>query len=214
MLPVSTSPPTDLATLFDTEVKEILKLLSPGRRRRIDAEARLRPLTILDLTIKGEKGQPSTADLARISRELLGGKSWQDVFPGVSAVEIAAEGTGPTLSLRLSKKEGISDSTGTRGTPGASVVAVKRVGGAGIYNLGARDLAQKVGLTMPKVVAVVDYLGIRKDLDCYKEFKIGSVLLKRYSQKAIEAIKTGLKKVPIDEIWQQRKKAGQKKRGA
>lgn len=56
VLPISTSPPTDLASLFDVEVNEICKLLRPGRRRRIEAEARLRPLTILDATIRGEKG--------------------------------------------------------------------------------------------------------------------------------------------------------------
>src|SRR5690606_35577448 len=32
VLPVSTSPPTDLTTLFDSEVEEIKKLLRPGRR--------------------------------------------------------------------------------------------------------------------------------------------------------------------------------------
>jgi hypothetical protein len=40
VLPVSTSPPTNLAILFDSEVKEIKKLLEPGRRRRIKALAR------------------------------------------------------------------------------------------------------------------------------------------------------------------------------
>ena len=46
VLPVSTSPPTDLATLFDSEVAEIKKLLRPGKRRQIEALARLRPLAI------------------------------------------------------------------------------------------------------------------------------------------------------------------------
>lgn len=79
VLPVSTSPPTDLSTLFDSEVSEIRKLLSPGRRRRVEAEARLRPLAILDSTIAGEKGQPSTGDLRRVGQQLLAGKKWQDI---------------------------------------------------------------------------------------------------------------------------------------
>jgi hypothetical protein len=40
VLPVSTSPPTTLAALFDSEVAEIKRLLRPGRRRRIEALAR------------------------------------------------------------------------------------------------------------------------------------------------------------------------------
>lgn len=140
VLPVSTSPPTDLSTLFESEVAEIKKLLRPGRRRKIDAAARLRPLAILDATIRGEKGQPSGSDLARMSNELISGKAWPELFQGVAAVEIQADGNGPSLSLRLSKKEGIPIQLVAEGTPGASVVAVKRVDELGYYNLGATQL--------------------------------------------------------------------------
>jgi hypothetical protein len=124
VLPVSTSPPTDLSTLFDAEVNEIQKLLRPGRRRRIDAEARLRPLAILDGTLKGEKGQPSSGDLQRISKELLGRKKWPEIFKGAAAVQITTDSLGPTLSLRLSKKEGIPIQVVPEGTPDAAVVAI------------------------------------------------------------------------------------------
>ena len=63
VLPISTSPPTDLVTLFDSEIAEIKKLLEPGRRRRVEALARLRPLAIMDATIQGEKSQPSNGPL-------------------------------------------------------------------------------------------------------------------------------------------------------
>jgi hypothetical protein len=201
VLPVSTSPPTDLATLFDSEVAEIKKLLKPGRRRQIEALARLRPLAILDATIRGEKGQPSNADLRRIGKEVAKGGAWVDVFRGAAAVEIAADGAGPSLSLRLSKKEGIPIQLVAEGTPGASVVAVKRVDELGFYSLGAKQLAEKVGLTMPKAVAVVDYLGLRGQSECYKEIKIGKAVFKRCSPKAIEAIKEALEREGADEIW-------------
>jgi hypothetical protein len=204
VLPISTSPPTDLATLFDSEAKEIQKLLRPGRRRRIEAEARLRPLAILDATIKGEKGQPSSPDLRRIGQELLRGKKWTEVFTGVAAVEISADGSGPTLSLRLSKKEGIPIQLVPEGTPDASVVAVRRVNELDFYSLGAKQLAEKLHLTSPKLVAIVDYIGIRSQPDCYKEIKIGSTVFKRYSQKAIDMIKNALEKESPDEIWAKR----------
>ena len=59
-----------------------------------------------------------------------------------------------------------------------------------------------MNLTIPKVVAVVDYLGLREREDCYKEFKLGSQLHKRYSQKAITEIKAALKKESADSIWE------------
>jgi len=212
VLPVSTSPPTDLATLFDTEVAEIKKLLRPGRRRRTEAMARLRPLAILDATIQGEKGQPSDADLTRIGKELVGGKTWTEAFKGASAVEIKADGAGPGLALRLSKKKGIPIQLVAEGTPGASVVAVKRVDELGFYNLGAKQLAANVGLTMPKAIAVVDYLGLRDNADYYKEIRIGKSLFKRYSQKAVDAIKEALKKETAEEIWAKRKSTARRAR--
>jgi hypothetical protein len=201
VLPVSTSPPTDLATLFDSEVAEIQKLLNPGRRRQIEALARLRPLAILDATIHGQKGQPSDADLRRVAKEVSKGATWTELFPGVAAVEFVADGTGPSLSLRLSKKEGIPIQCVPEGTPGASVVAVRRVDELGFYNLGAKQLAEKVGLTMPKALAVVDHLGLRGQSECYKEIKIGKSVFKRYSQNAIDSIKQALKTESAEDIW-------------
>ena len=211
VLPVSTSPPTDLATLFESEVAEIKKLLTPGRRRQVEALARLRPLAILDATVQGEKGQPGDSDLRQIGRDLSAGKDWDQVFQGAAAVEIAADGVGPSLSLRLSKKEGIPIQLVTEGTPGASVVAVKRVDELGFYNLGAKQLAEKVGLTMPKVVAVVDHLGLRSQSECYKEIKIGRAVFKRYSQNAIDSIQEALEKESPDEIWRRRMAVSRRK---
>jgi uncharacterized protein DUF3644 len=208
VLPVSTSPPTDLASLFESEVSEICKLLRPGKRRRIEAEARLRPLTILDATIRGEKGQPSQGDLRRVSNSLVSGENWSDVFPGVAAVNVTADGAGPSLSLRLSKKEGVPIQLVPEGTPGASVLAVKRVNELDYYSLGAKQLSEKVGLTLNKLVAVVDHLKIRDDSDCYKEFKIGSSLHKRYSPQAIKVVSEALKEIKPDEIYAARYKKG------
>jgi hypothetical protein len=56
---------------------------------------------------------------------------------------------------------------------GASVVAVKRVNELDFYSLGAKEFAEKLDRSVPKAVAMVDYLKIRLQPDCYKEFKIG-----------------------------------------
>lgn len=206
VLPVSTSPPTTLATLFESEVDEVKKLLGPGKRRQIEAMARLRPLAILDATIQGEKGQPSDADLRRIGKEVVAGKAWTDAFKGASAVEITAEGAGPSLSLRLTKKEGIPIQLVAEGTPGSSVVAIKRVNELDFYSLGARQLAEKLGVSMPKTLAAVDHCGVRSMADCYKEFKLGSQLHKRYSPKALDVIRDSLETDSLDTIWQQRRR--------
>lgn len=201
VLPISTSPPTDLTALFDSEISEVSKLLGPGRRQHIEADARIRPLAILDATIRGEKSQPSDGDLKRLRNDLLAGKSWQDLFKGVSAVEITAEGIGPALSLRVSKKDGIPIQLVPEGTAGASVVAVKRVNELDFYNLTTTQLSKKLNLTMPKLVAVIRHAGIQANDDYYREFRLGKSLFKRYSQRAIGAVQDALKKNSADEIW-------------
>ena len=208
VLPISTVPPTDIVTLFDSEIADIRKLLHPGKRRRIEAMARIRPLAILDATIRGENGQPSNNELRQISNKLIEGKAWSDIFRDVATVEITPDGSGHTLSLRITKKEGVPISLVPPDTDGAVVVGVKRVNELDFYNLGAKELAQKVGLTPPKVVAVVNHIGLRNDKDCYKEVRIGKSKFKRYSQKAVPAIKDALSKQSIDEIWALRPRKG------
>jgi hypothetical protein len=83
---------------------------------------------------------------------------------------------------------------------------MRRVSELGYYNLGARQLAEHVGLSTPKLVAVVEHLGIREMPDCYKEFRIGNSEFKRYSQHAIAAVQEGLEGTSVDAIWQARKK--------
>lgn len=205
VLPVSTSPPTDLMTLFESEVAEIKKLLSPGKRRGVEALSRLRPLAILDGTIRGEKGQPSDVELRQLGKDVRAGKAWSEIFQGASSVEVSADGSGAALSLRFSKKEGIPIQVVAEGTPGASVVAVKRVNELDFYSLGAKQLAEKFGLTMPKAVAVVDHLGLRQRDDCYKEIKIGSATFKRYSAKAIDVVREALRRETAEAIWLKRR---------
>lgn len=209
VLPVSTSPPSDLTTLFDHEVAEISKLLRPGKRRRIEAEARLRPLAILDAAIRGEAEQPGKTELRRIANEVASGKSWKGIFKGVSAIEITSDAALPGLSLRLTKKEGVPIQLIQEGAPGAPVVAVKRVNELDYYSLGANQLAKQLGLSVPKTIAVVAHLRLREDADCYKEIKIGKTLFKRYSPAAIARIRKALDTQSAEAIWAMRKaKAG------
>lgn len=83
-------------------------------------------------------------------------------------------------------------------------MAVKRVNELDFYSLGAKQLAEKLSLTLPKTVAIVDHLGIRSHSECYKEIKIGSAVFKRYSPKALEAITEALKNESADDIWAKR----------
>ena len=209
VLPISTMAPVDISTIFDSEITEILKLLQPGRRRSVEAEARMRPLAVLESTINGQKTQPSAGELARIGRNLLK-RDWREVFPGAAYLNVVTEGAGADISVRITKQEGPGFHIVPEGTPGLSTVAVRRVNELDYYNLNSTQIADKAGITTPKLLAVIAHLGIQDDPDCYKEIAIGKARYKRYSQKAIPIVSQCLETEDLALIWKNRPKSMRK----
>ena len=201
VLPVSTTAPRDLSALFDKEVEEIRGLLAPGTRKKMDAIARARSLAVLESAVKGDYEQPSDHELRKVCDRLSEGEAWSSVFPGVASINIAAERDGPSISLRLTKNEGIPVKLLKEGEGAGAVVAVRRVNELDYYSLGANQLAEHIGLTPPKTRAVVDHIGLREDDEYFKEIKIGRSRHLRYSPKAIQIIMETLEAESIDDIW-------------
>ena len=114
ILPVSTAPPTDLVALFEHDIEQIRRLLRPKSRRHTEAAARLRALSIMDGSIRGERFQPSEAEILRLVKEIRNGKGWKQIFPGVASVELSPDGAGPSIALRLTKKGGCTCSASSR----------------------------------------------------------------------------------------------------
>ena len=207
VLPLSTTPPTDLATLFDTEVQEVRRLLQPGKRQRLEAMAKLRGLAIVNGAIAGTTALPSPADLYGLSKAVAGGKQWNDLFPGVATVSLTVTGgTGPQIGLRITKKDGIPvhivRDEAASGTP---VIAVKRVDELGFYNLGRDDLADKVGLNKMMTTAMIWHLQLQGDADYHKEIQIGSQRFQRYSPKAIIRIREAAATLDLADVWKKYK---------
>ena len=201
VLPLSTLPPRDITYLFGREVEEIKGLLAPSSRKNLEALSKLRALAIMEVSVSGEKSQPSQAELRKLAGEIVKGKNWTEIFPGIASLNFSTKGYGPSIDLRITKKRGTPIVIVPEGTPGATTVAVRRLDDLGFYNLGRDQLAKKVGLTGPKTTAMIRYLKLQEDTDCFKEVAIGKSRFQRYSQKAIDKITEALKTVSIDEIW-------------
>lgn len=201
VLPLSTTPPTDLATLFEQEAGEVQRLLKPGKRRKVEAAAKLRALAIVDGAMRGDRIQPTDGELRKLGESIGKGTQWSDVFPGVAAIELTATGTGPSLDLRISKKEGIPIQLVPEGTSGASVVAVHKVDLLGFYNLGHTQLAKQAGLSSPRATALIRHAKIKEDPECYRRVTIGNAAFDRYSTKAVDRLRDALKAVDINQVW-------------
>ena len=202
VLPIATKLPTDLITLFKNETTEIRRLLAPGKRQKMQAMGRLRSLAIVEKAVSGDSLLPSDSELLQISRRLERGEDVITVFPGAASIHLVAEGSGTSMSIRISKKEGVPVHLVPEGTPGAAVVAVKRVDELSFYSLSFSDLAKHVGLTPNKTTAIIWCLGIKESSEYYKQIVIGRSKFDRYSNKAISEIKEGLKSIPMEECWE------------
>src|SRR5690606_7153654 len=145
VLPLSTTPPMDIQAFFSTEVQEIKKLLAPKSRKKLEATEKLRALAIMENAIQGNESQPSDTELKALAKRLSKATNWEQLFPSVSTLSFTQNGYGPSLDLRITKSEGVPVTVVPEGTPGAGVVAIKRVNELDFYNLGRNQLARKIG---------------------------------------------------------------------
>jgi hypothetical protein len=211
VLPVSTSPPRDLHVLMAATFSEIKELVVPGSRRRLEARARVRALAIVEASLSGVRSQPGERELDNLLRKIATEEDWTNVFPGVASLSLTTEGTGLSVSVRITKKEGEAVQLVPEGNPDATVVAVKRVNELGYYSLGLKDLAEKLDLTQPKAGALVAHLRIQDDEKYYKEIRIGTQGFKRYSAQAVTHLREVLPTVDMDDVWKEHRPRRRKK---
>ncbi len=202
VLPLSTTPPMDIQALFDNEVGEIKKLIQPQSRKKLEAVEKLRALAIMENSIQGIESQPSDLELKKLSKKIKDGSAWNQVFPGVSTLTFTTNGYGPSLDLRIVKQEGIPVTVVPVGTPGAAIVAIKRVNDLDFYSLNLTALSEKTKVSSNKLIAVMKELKLQDNDDAYKEIRIGSAVYKRYSPVALDTLKKELPKMDIEKIWQ------------
>jgi hypothetical protein len=158
VLPISTVPPQDIDVFFDSEIHHIIAMLRPGDRKKSLALARLRALDIMERAINGESTPITDSRLRKKLVEIEKGTDWRDIFPGVASLNLNADGTGLSINLHFTKKEGIPIHVVPEGTPGAQVVGIKKVKELSYYTMGRDQLANAVELSKRKTDAMIWYL--------------------------------------------------------
>lgn len=205
VLPLSTTPPMDIQAFFNTEVADIKKLLTPNSRKKLEATEKLRALAIMENSIQGNESQPSDIELKKLTNQLAKGSAWNQLFPGVSTLSFTQNGYGPSLDLRITKTEGVPITVVPIGTPGAAVVAIKRVNELDYYNLTLTELCTKTKVKQNKLLAAIKEMKIQANIDAFKEIRMGSQVHKRYSPLALDILKKELPKMDMEDVWQRNK---------
>ena len=201
VLPISTEPPKDLHTMVEADFNLIKSLVRPHTRKHMDAKAKLKALAIVESSLEGVRSQPSDLEVKKLVKDVQVGKKWRDMFPGIASLHLSSTGTGINVDIRITKKEGEAVRLVPEGTPGATVLAVKRVNELDFYSLSPTNFVQKLGLTQPKALALAKHLHLHESEDYFKVIKIGKSPFNRYSGRALEVAKEALKEVDMKEVW-------------
>lgn len=206
VLPISTEPPMGLEILIDQEFRQIRDLLQPGRRARNEARARIRTL----LAIEGhasEESLVSEKDVDRVEKGIAEGKPRGSVFPALEQISTDFSGEGPTLAVRIDKK----------GPPvkfaadDQDAAAIRQIDLQKTFHWSATDLANKLGLSLPKSIALRQHLGVDMDQKCYYVFEMGSQKHPRFSDNALTRMRDSLKSIDMDSVWEAHKPLGRGK---
>jgi hypothetical protein len=201
ILPVCANPPKDLASIFDVEFAEIKRMVAPGSRQRLDARARLRSLAVLQSSLDGQKSQVTDSELDAVIKRINHGDDWRVIFKGVATLVIDPDASGPGLLIRITRNQGEAVTLVPEGTPGATVVAVRKINELDYYNLGLRDLSRRLRINETKLLWLIQREKMQKDPEFYKLIKIGKTPFKRYSGKCLAALSSKLSEIDLEGLW-------------
>jgi len=201
VLPVSTKPPGDFEFLVDREFKLISELLKPGRRRRDEAQARIRALLAIEAIVTDDVAI-SEKDVKRIEKAIKAGNQLGAVFPRLVTIETSMTGTGPTLTVTFSKTQGPPVQFFAGDDP-EGAAAVREVDLQKKFHWSASKLAKKLELTAPKSLALRKHLNIDADIDCKRAFIFGKSSHICFSDNAYKKMKTAIDDgVDMECVWQ------------
>ncbi len=200
VLPISTSPIVDIHTIYQDEVAAIRQLLAPGKRQRAKAKALLRSLAVMEKSLQSDPQLPTQKEMNALIGNLRKDRSWEETFPNVARIRI--EGQSP--DLRITKKEGVPVHLVSEGEPHDGIVY--RRNDSDYYSMNLSQLCGKLDpkqkITRPKLSAIVWYLDLQTDDECFKEFRYGkSSVHKMYSPKALARIRNALPELDIVKVW-------------
>jgi hypothetical protein len=213
VLPISPNPPKEFGALMDVEFEQIREMAVAGKRRSLDVKSKLLSFAIIEESLQGNNTQPTEKQLENLVKKVKSGNDWTTIFPALKQLTICQEGRGFLISLRITKNEGNPVFIVPEGTPGATPMAIKRVNELDFYSLSSGKLAEKLGITTPKLGAIAKELKIKDDTDMFKEIKVGESKFNRYSALALDKLKKELPNLDIGDIWERNKPKRKKSKG-
>jgi len=176
-----------------------------------EAEAAARALLAMEAHVDSET-RVSATDVRQVIKGVRAGKTREQVFPSLSQVGADVEGSGLTFQVRITKGDGlamryVSDE-------GVDAAAVRVVDQTRKYHMGAKDLADKVGLTTVACSALREHLGLDSDAGCLRVFTFGASRMPRYSDNAYRRLRDAVAREDLDAnaVWAAHRRSARRPR--
>jgi hypothetical protein len=199
VLPISTEPLADLDVLIDEQYTQIRRLLRPGKRRRAEARAKIRGL----LAMEGHAAEDvlvTEKDVNRVENAIKANRRRATVFPRFGGINTRYTGSGVTLTVHFTKREGAPVHFVPADDP-RETAAVREVDLQRKYRYAIRELAEKLGLTVARLTALRRYLKLDEDGDSYHVFVFDSTRIPRYSDRALQRLRDAQATVDMEDVW-------------
>jgi len=207
VLPISTRPPKDLKVLIDSELNQVDELLQAGSRKGIQAAARLRPILALATATRDDAERVTEGELRKAINRRRQGDNWSIILPEVAQLKLDTQGDGIPICLRIKKDADLAVRVAKNGEPVVGTVIKQEINIWDKFNLGRDDLAEKLGISGPKISAMILELKIQDNPDLFKVLRRKSTSFKGYSKAALDALKSALDGgVDVNAIWEKHKK--------
>lgn len=206
VLPLSTQPPVEMIAMIQDEVDSVRLLLTPGTRRRAEAEAKLSVFDVIEESLRRVHGGDRRASTRQQLWAVAAGR-WHQAFPLMSALVGTTPGGLPVV-IRTDRKEGlpviISDSSDAR-------IAFRFAKPEDRYPYLTFELADSLGISPNKLYGLLRMFGLKGRDDYHLMIKIGSKSqTNRYSEKARRLLKHVIDSAGIDFLWEASKTGGER----
>lgn len=207
VLPVSVNPPRDVNVLMDDEFTQLKKILKKGAVESKLSEPRLRSLVTIDRALNSQDVQVPESEMEELAKSIRTADDWRDVFKGIARVKLTADGTGVAMAIHITKREGMPVHLAQDGNVPQATIAIRKFNDTEFYCYSSKEMAVKIGISGPRTLALIRYLQLQDDPNCFREIRIGKSRHNMYSNNALAKLREALPGVDLNAVW---KLCGQK----
>lgn len=197
----------DIAALATAEIVEVRDIIKEHNRSQAKGEARLRPWAAINRALVDDMttlGQDVNIIAQTLSIAMQRGTKASEVFSALDAAPIIHKGLPTDVAFRFSPDAELtvrlvaSESTATGSIPLSGKAKAEH------WHLLPTQVMKKLGITNPKMRALGRFLGFNYD-DGDEFVDVvpgGSSPVIRYSNAALAALKDGLSRYDLGDIWE------------